>query len=103
MATLLYLLSPSLLIGIQKYLVDRGRWPRLRWIRACLESPEDIQNWYLQVETLALEAQQTLVRANLRLVVNIAKHYIGRGVTFLDLIQEGNLGLLRAVEKFDFT
>ena len=103
MATLLYLLPPPLLVGIQKYLADRGRWPRLRWIRARLKSPEDIQDWYLQVETLALEAQQTLVRANLRLVVNIAKRYIGRGVTFLDLIQEGNLGLLRAVEKFDFT
>ncbi|RLC87380.1 MAG: RNA polymerase sigma factor RpoD [Chloroflexi bacterium] len=103
MATLLYLLPPPLLIGIQKYLVDKGHWPNIRWIRARLGSSEDIQNWYLQVETLALEAQQTLVRANLRLVVNIAKHYIGRGVTFLDLIQEGNLGLLRAVEKFDFT
>lgn len=103
MATLLYLLPPPLLICLQKYLADRGRWPRLRWIGVRLKSPEDIQDWYLQVETLAFEAQQTLVRANLRLVVNIAKRYIGRGVTFLDLIQEGNLGLLRAVEKFDFT
>ncbi len=103
MATLLYLLPSPLLVCIQKYLADRGRWPRLRWIKVRLKSPEDIQSWYLQVEALALEAQQTLVRANLRLVVNIAKRYIGRGVTFLDLIQEGNLGLLRAVEKFDFT
>jgi RNA polymerase primary sigma factor len=103
MAMLLYLLPSPLLVCIQKYLADRGRWPRLRWIRVRLKSTEDIQDWYLQVEALALEAQQTLVRANQRLVVSIAKRYIGRGVTFLDLIQEGNLGLLRAVEKFDFT
>jgi len=45
------------------------------------------------------EANQTLIRANLRLVVSIAKRYLGRGVSFLDLIQEGNLGLLRAVSK----
>jgi RNA polymerase primary sigma factor len=47
------------------------------------------------------EAQRELARSNLRLVVSVAKRYIGRGMSFLDLIQEGNLGLLRAVEKFD--
>ncbi|GAB4503836.1 MAG: RNA polymerase sigma factor RpoD [Anaerolineales bacterium] len=48
-------------------------------------------------------AREHLIKANTRLVVSIAKHYMGRGVAFLDLIQEGNLGLMKAVEKFDYT
>ncbi len=49
------------------------------------------------------EAKKRLINSNLRLVVSIAKHYVGRGMLFLDLIQEGNMGLIKAVEKFDYT
>ena len=57
----------------------------------------------LAVEAGDIEAKQRLAEANLRLVVSIAKRYVGRGMQFLDLIQEGNMGLMKAVDKFDYS
>ena len=61
------------------------------------------QRRLMRIESVGLDAKQQLISANLRLVVSIAKRYVGRGMLFLDLIKEGNLGLIRAVEKFDYT
>ena len=64
---------------------------------------EEEQELAILVEQGDLEAKQRLAEANLRLVVSIAKRYVGRGMQFLDLIQEGNMGLMKAVDKFDYT
>jgi RNA polymerase primary sigma factor len=80
---------------VRMYLKEIGRIPLL--------TREEEIRLAQQVEAGSAKAKQQLIDANLRLVVSIAKKYIGRGMTFLDLIQEGNKGLIRAVEKYDWT
>lgn len=87
--------SPGVSDPVRMYLKEIGRI-------SLLTREEEIR-LAQRVEQGDQEAKQKLVDSNLRLVVSIAKKYIGRGMTFLDLIQEGNKGLIRAVEKFDWT
>lgn len=80
---------------VKVYLKEIGRVP-------LLSSDEEIE-LAIRIGDGDVAAKQRLSEANLRLVVSIAKRYLGRGMSFLDLIQEGNLGLIKAVEKFDYT
>lgn len=80
---------------VRMYLKEIGRVPLL--------SAEDEVELAKRIEKGDEEAKRRLAEANLRLVVSIAKRYVGRGMLFLDLIQEGNMGLIKAVEKFDHT
>jgi len=82
---------------------DEKLFPTRRTFQSWLPDDAAIEAEFAAMLQRADEANKALIRANLRLVVSVAKRYIGRGINFLDLIQEGNIGLLRAVEKFDPT
>jgi len=69
--------------------------------RISLLTPEEERELAYRIQSGNLEAREHMIKANLRLVVSIAKNYSGRGLTLMDLIEEGNIGLMRAVEKFD--
>jgi len=98
-----YVLPIELLEKLQKHLEIRGDLVSPRSFSALLPSNEELRVAMAGVETRSMEAQIAIINANLRLVVSIAKRYVGRGSSFEDLIQEGNIGLLRAVNKFDPT
>lgn len=99
----LYLLPSQSLIFIADHYQPENKLPSLNKFRRSLPPPETRTGQLIPIVHRAQDAKQSLVRANLRLVVNVAKRYMGRGISFLDLIQEGNIGLLRAVDKFDYT
>ncbi len=80
---------------VRMYLKEIGKVPLL--------TSEEERELAIRMENGDVEAKKKLAEANLRLVVSIAKRYVGRGMLFLDLIQEGNLGLIKAVDKFDYT
>ena len=79
---------------VKLYLKEIGKVPLL--------SPKEEKNLALRIESGDQDAKKKLAEANLRLVVSVAKRYVGRGMLFLDLIQEGNIGLIKAIEKFDY-
>ncbi len=98
----LYMLPPKLADWLTKYCHQHNSaCPSARSLYRNLPDEDDLALDSKIIEIRADEANQSLIRANLRLVVSVAKRYLGRGISFLDLIQEGNLGLLRAVNKFD--
>jgi RNA polymerase primary sigma factor len=99
----LYMLPEDLARELKNYIEEHGELPTLESFSTLLSSNERLMMELDAIRLLAKEAQNAIIRANLRLVVSVAKRYIGRGSSFLDLIQEGNIGLLRAVAKFDPT
>jgi RNA polymerase primary sigma factor len=98
-----YMLPDSLAEKMQQYVQKHAGLPSERTFSRHMPSDEDLQLELDHIRQRSELAHHAIIRANLRLVVSVAKRYIGRGSSFLDLIQEGNIGLLRAVSKFDPT
>lgn len=96
-----YLLPDDTALYLLGFLQKKGRLPTKITMIKHLPDIDALWKTCEHIESLSDEATNVLIRANLRLVVSVAKKYIGRGIGFLDLIQEGNLGLLRAIAKFD--
>ncbi len=86
---------------LEEYYRQNQDLPSREVFAAYLSDENALTSTLETTQTRSRDARQVIIRANLRLVVSVAKHYIGRGSSLLDLIQEGNLGLLRAVSKFD--
>lgn len=104
MFTSLYLLPNELVQRLTEYYAAEEHLPPLEVFQEWMDENEIALEYNaFMVYHLAEEAKSNLTRANLRLVVSVAKRYMGRGIHLLDLVQEGNVGLLRAVEKFDHT
>jgi RNA polymerase primary sigma factor len=100
---IMYLFPAQVQTKLGAQLQKRNVLPARSGFQTWLPSPAALETELRAVEERMHDAHKALIRANLRLVVSVAKRYIGRGIAFLDLVQEGNLGLLRAVEKFDPT
>jgi RNA polymerase primary sigma factor len=99
----LYMLPDEVFERLNPEIEERHDFPTDDVFASYLPADECLQAELERLRKSGDEAHQSIIRANLRLVVSVAKRYIGRGSSFLDLIQEGNLGLLRAVAKFDPT
>jgi len=98
-----YLLPDQATEVLCRYLDENRDLPSEDVFLSCLPGEKDLQAGLKRIKVRKDDAHNAIIRANLRLVVSVAKRYIGRGSSFLDLVQEGNLGLLRAVSKFDPT
>ena len=97
----LYLIPFNYAAWLLGHINQKHDLPSLRTMYGHLPGDKEVMDEIELVKMNASDAHQALIRANLRLVVSVAKRYLGRGINFLDLIQEGNIGLLRAVSKFD--